>query len=81
MADHVFDGDDDDEDNYYLVAVEGTIDANGYAEYVDSAHGYRAFHGHYKHARRYDWEDDADRAAATHLERFGIPCDIIEITH
>lgn len=81
MADFVFDGDDDDDENYYLVAVEDTLDANGYAEFVDSFHGYRAFHGHYKHACRYDDERAADRAAEQHLNRYGVACDVIEITH
>lgn len=81
MADFVFDGDDDDDEDYFLVAVEGTLDSNGYAEYVDSFYNYRASHGHYKHARRYTDERQAERVCEKYLERNGVACDIIEITH
>ena len=81
MTTFEFDSDEDDTEEYCLVAEEGSVDSNGYGSFIDSFHGYRAFHCHYKQARRYNSSCEAERVSDEAERRNGGTCEIIEITH
>ena len=50
MATFEFDGDEDDTEEYYLVAEEGSVDDDSYGMFIDSFHGHRAYHRRYTQA-------------------------------
>lgn len=79
MSSYEFDGDEDDTDDYYLVAEEGTADSNGYGMFVDQ-HG-RSSHQYYTNAPRFDSENDAEMVVAKAEQRNGGAYEIVEITH
>lgn len=81
MTTFEFDGDEDDTEEYYLVAEEGTIDSDGYGMFIDSSHGYRSHHSYYKQARHYSSSWEAERVRDHAERRNGNTCVIIEITH